>query len=263
MTRLLMLVYGAASYVLFLVALVWAVAWLADFSIFGLGTIDGGPSMPWREAIPVDAGLLALFALHHSVFARPAVKRRLAAVVPAAIERSTYVLVASLLLLLVLQAWRPMTERVWQVEGASAVALWALQAFGWTVVLASTFMISHFELFGLRQVWQHWRGRPEAPLAFFVRGLYRLVRHPLMLGFVIAFWATPTMSVGHLLFSGMTTVWILVALQFEEHDLRSAFGARYVDYQREVPMLVPGGKLFTHKSSRQATEHATEHATHR
>lgn len=251
MTRLLMLIYGAASYVMFLLTVLWTIAWTADVSVLGLPTIDHSTLVPWGEAIAIDGALLTVFFLHHSVFARIGVKRWFAAVLPAPIERSTYVLVASALLLLLLAQWRPMAEQVWHAVGASALLLWAMQVLGWLIVLVSTFTISHLELFGLKQVWQHWRGQPDASLGFFVRGLYRLVRHPLMLGFVIAFWATPHMSVGHLLFAGSTTAWILIALQFEEHELRVAFGDRYANYQRDVPMLVPGAKVLSKKTLRR------------
>jgi len=229
---------------LLLTAFLWAIAWVGNVPVLGLRTIDDGASAPLLDALAVDALLLALFALHHSLFARPAVKRWAARVLPQPMERSTYVLVASALLLLVLQGWRALPENVWQIEGSARAVFWLLQALGWMLVLVSTFMISHFELFGLKQVWSHWRRIPEKEPAFFVRGLYRLVRHPIMLGFIVAFWATPSMSVGHFLFAGMTTVWIVIALQFEERDLREAFNQRYRDYQREVPMLIPGTKLF-------------------
>lgn len=172
--------------------------------------------------------------------ARPGFKRWWTRYVPASIERSTYVVRASAALLLLYWQWRTMPTVIWDVQlPVGRVALWVLYGLGWTMVFSATFMINHFDLFGLRQVYLAWRGKPYTELVFRTRLLYRLVRHPLMLGFMIAFWAAPTMTAGHLLFSIGTTGYILIALQFEERDLQAALGDRYRDYRRRVPMLVP------------------------
>jgi methanethiol S-methyltransferase len=248
MKRILALLYGTLAYLLFLLSFLWAIAWLANVPVAGLRTIDSGtPEAPW-PALFVDALLLGLFAVQHSVMARPAFKRWFTGMVAPAVERSTYVFVSSLLLFLILAAWRPVATPVWQVQGAGAAALWTICAIGWVVVLLSTFMISHFDLFGLNQVWAYWKARPVGHPPFMVRGLYRMVRHPIMLGFVIAFWATPMMTAGHLFFAVMTTAYIVIALQFEEHDLKAALGEPYLEYQRRVPMLLPFGKRAAQKS---------------
>ncbi len=192
-------------------------------------------------AVAIDLVLLTLFALQHSVMARPAFKRWWTRYVPAAIERSTYVLLASLVLALLLWQWRSIPAVVWEVSSTPArLAVWALFWLGWGIVLASTFMISHFELFGLRQVFAVWRGEPQPETGFRTTLFYRVVRHPLNLGFIVAFWAAPTMTAGHLLFAAVTTGWILLAMQLEERDLVAALGTRYVEYRRRVPMLIPG-----------------------
>jgi len=172
--------------------------------------------------------------------ARPGFKRWWTQFVPTPVERSTYVLLSSLVLVLLFREWRPLPAPVWSVrsEGA-AMALQGLAAAGWLMVLISTFLINHFDLFGLRQVWLNWKGEPYSHGEFRTPLLYRLVRHPIMLGFIIAFWATPLMSLGHLLFSILTTSYILIALQLEERDLVGYFGAKYTAYQKEVPMLLP------------------------
>jgi methanethiol S-methyltransferase len=217
-----------------------------------LRTIDSGaPQAPW-PALFVDALLLGLFAVQHSVMARPAFKRVFTRLVAQPVERSTYVLLSSLLLFLILVAWRPVPTPVWQAEGFGVPVLWAACAAGWAIVLLSTFMISHFDLFGLKQVWSYFRTLPASHPPFMVRGLYRVVRHPIMLGFVIAFWATPAMSVGHLIFAIMTTAYVLVALQFEEHDLKASLGEPYREYQQRVPMLLPFGKRAAPKSNAES-----------
>lgn len=240
MSRLLTLLYSVAAYAIFLATFLYAIAFVA-----GVGVpchIDQGPAAAWPVAVAIDAALLALFAMQHSVMARPAFKRWWTRFVPVAMERSTYVLASSLALLLLFWQWRPLPWLVWHVEAPGArAALWALYAVGWLLVLSSTFLINHFDLFGLRQAWRHAHGLGPAPDAPFVtRAFYRVVRHPIMLGFLIAFWATPTMSTGHLLFAAMTTGYILFAVKLlEERDLVAHFGDTYRDYQRRVPMLLP------------------------
>jgi methanethiol S-methyltransferase len=181
--------------------------------------------------------------MQHSVMARPAFKRWWTRYVPQPVERSTYVLLASLILALVLWQWRDIPAVVWDITAQPVrLAIWALFWLGWAIVLAATFMINHFELFGLRQVFAVWRSRPQAETGFRTTLFYRVVRHPLNLGFLIAFWAAPTMTAGRLLFAAMTTGWILVAMQLEERDLLVALGARYAAYRKTVPMLVPGAR---------------------
>jgi protein-S-isoprenylcysteine O-methyltransferase Ste14 len=240
MSRILVPLYGAIAYVVFLASFLYAIAWLANVLV--PKTIDSGVAAPLGEAILVNLALLTAFAVQHSVMARPGFKRWWTRLVPPPVERATFVLFASLLLFAICLGWRPMPAPVWQLDGAAAAAMWALCAAGWLVVLLSTFMINHFELFGLRQVWLHARGKAYSAPHYVERFFYRFVRHPIMLGFLVAFWATPAMSQGHLLFAIATTLYILVALQLEERDLVAEHGAAYAAYRERVPMLVPGLK---------------------
>jgi methanethiol S-methyltransferase len=188
----------------------------------------------------INVLLLAAFGVQHSVMARPAFKAWWTRFVPSTIERSTYVWLSSAVLVLLYWQWRTMPAVIWDVwQPAGRTALWALFWLGWAIALAATFMVSHFDLFGLRQVYLAWRGKPYTHIGFHARLLYRLVRHPLMLGFLIAFWAAPTLTAGHLLFSVAMTGYILIATQLEERDLVAALGDEYRDYRREVPRLVP------------------------
>jgi protein-S-isoprenylcysteine O-methyltransferase Ste14 len=238
MNRYLTIAYGAISYAVFLVVFVYAIGFVGGLTP---RSVDDAIAAPTVVAVTVDALLLTLFAAQHSVMARPAFKRWWTRFVPQPVERSTYVLAASLVLALLLWQWRELPAVVWQVDSQPArLVIWALFWLGWAIVLASTFMINHFELFGLRQVFAVWRSRPQAETGFRTTLFYRVVRHPLNLGFLVAFWAAPTMTVGHLLFAVMTTAWILVAMQLEERDLTAALGARYAAYRETVPMLVPG-----------------------
>ena len=192
------------------------------------------------QALLINVLLLGIFAVQHSVMARPAFKRWWTQFVPQTVERSTYVLLSSLALLLLFWLWQPMPGAVWNVESTLGQnALWALFWIGWGLVLISTFLISHFDLFGLRQVWLNLKGRSYTPLDFKAPLLYGFVRHPIMLGFIIAFWAIPHMTVGHLLFAFATTAYILIALQFEERDLVAFYGATYEEYRRKVSMIIP------------------------
>jgi protein-S-isoprenylcysteine O-methyltransferase Ste14 len=238
MKRLLTVGYGALCYVLFLVAFLYAVGFVGGFVV--PRTVDAGLTASIGEAVVVNILLLGLFGVQHSVMARPAFKRWWTRFVPAPIERSTYVLLSSLVLFLLYWQWRTMPAVIWDVDAsAGRIVLWVLFWLGWATALASTFMINHFDLFGLRQVYLSWRGKPYSDLTFRTVLLYRLVRHPLMVGFLIAFWAIPTMTAGHLLFAAVTTVYILVAIQLEEHDLVAALGEQYRGYQRRVRMLLP------------------------
>jgi protein-S-isoprenylcysteine O-methyltransferase Ste14 len=236
--RLLALLYGVVCYLAFLGTFLYAIGFVGNLAV--PKSIDSGPQAPPAEALAVDLQLLALFAVQHSVMARPAFKRWWKTFVPSHAERSTYVLASSLLLLLLFWQWRPMPAVVWGIEQPVALAaLWVVFCVGWLVVLISTFLIDHFDLFGLRQVYLYANGQPYIPPPFRTPVLYRVVRHPIMLGFVIAFWATPTMTWGHLLFSLMTTAYILIGVFLEERDLRHAFGGTYEEYRQRVGMIVP------------------------
>jgi protein-S-isoprenylcysteine O-methyltransferase Ste14 len=239
MSRLLALLYGAASYTVFLLTFLYAIGFVSGFGV--PRTIDSGRTDPPAVALAIDLLLLALFAVQHSGMARPGFKRWWTRLVPAPIERSTYVLFSSLALVVLFWQWRALALPIWQVDNQAARwALHALAAAGWLLVLSGTFVISHFELFGLRQVWSYARRDPDRDTPFVTRAYYRIVRHPLMLGFLIAFWSTPSMSLGHLLFALVTTGYILIAVKFlEERDLVAQYGATYRAYQRDVPMLVP------------------------
>jgi methanethiol S-methyltransferase len=233
----LILGYAAAVYVFFLALLVYS----AGFFI-GVGVpkgIDDGTRSAWPLAVIIDAGLLLLFAVQHTVMARSWFKRRWTRLVPQPAERATYVLAASLVLALVFWLWRPLSGTAWDLSGPIAAVLFAVYAAGWGVALSSTFIISHTDLFGLRQALCYARGTAYRPPAFTQRSLYRVVRHPLMTGFVIIFWATPTMSAGHLLFAAAATGYILVGIVFEEHDLRQQLGEVYHAYAARVPALIP------------------------
>jgi protein-S-isoprenylcysteine O-methyltransferase Ste14 len=243
------LLYGVVAYVLFLGVFVYAFGFVGN-----LGTptaLDGQLNGSLLTALVVNLGLLTLFAVQHSVMARPAFKRWWTRIVPEPVERSTYVLFSSLALALLFWQWRPMGGVTWHIEEPVARAVvHAVFASGWLIVLVTTFLINHFDLFGLRQVWLYFRGRPRKPVAFTTPGPYRLVRHPLYLGWLIAFWATPTMTAAHLVFAVMTTIYILVAIVFEERDLVAAH-PEYAEYQRRVPMLLP--RLRTKRTPRSTT----------
>ncbi len=236
--RIAVVGYGLAAYAIFLVSFVYTVGFLANVEV--PRGIDDGEVGPLWLAILINAGLLGLFAVQHTVMARPAFKRWLTRFVPEVVERSTFVLAASLVLLLLLWQWQPMPEMVWSVEvGWARTALFGLYLLGWVIAVGSTFMIDHFDLLGLRQVMTRARDRSYTPPNFQVRWLYRFVRHPIMVGFVIAFWAAPDMSQGRLLFAILGTGYIVVGVRFEEHDLRQQLGEDYRRYEAEVPQLVP------------------------
>ncbi|KLO33598.1 methanethiol S-methyltransferase [Mycobacterium haemophilum] len=238
MKRSLMIGYGAAAYALFLVAFLYAVGFVGGIVV--PRDVNHGIAAPIGAAVVVNVVLLGVFAIQHSVMARPGFKRWWTRFVPAPIERSTYVLLTSAALLLLYWQWRTMPAVIWEVRApAGRLALWVLFWLGWAIVFASTFMINHFDLFGLRQVYLAWRGKPYAAIGFRAPLLYRLVRHPLMFGFLIVFWSAPTMTAGHLLFATATTGYILIAIQLEERDLVATLGDQYRDYRRDVPMLLP------------------------
>jgi methanethiol S-methyltransferase len=238
MKRLLTIGYGVAAYALFLVVFLYLVGFVGAFVV--PRDVDHGIAAPIGQAVAVNVALLGVFGVQHSVMARPWFKRWWVRFVPESIERSTYVWLSNAVLVLLYWQWRTMPAVVWHVGlPAGRVALWVLFWLGWATAFASTLMVSHFDLFGLRQVYLAWREKPYTDIGFRVRLLYRLVRHPLMLGFLIAFWATPTMSAGHLLFAIGMTGYIVVAVQLEEHDLVAVLGDQYRDYRSEVPMLLP------------------------
>lgn len=239
MGRILSLTYGVLAYLVNLAVFVYAIGFVGDFGV--PRTLDTGPAAATATAVVIDVLLLLLFAVQHSVMARDWFKERWTKVVPKHLERSTYVLVASLVLAVVMWAWRPIPETVWSVSGAGATALWVVFGAGWLVVFITTGLIDHFDLFGLRHVWLHFKGREYEPLEFQEPGFYKYVRHPLYLGFLMAFWAIPEMTIGHLLFAVATTGYILVAVQFEERDLLRYHGDKYARYRERVPMLLPIG----------------------
>ncbi len=248
--RLLLLTYGLLSYALFLATFVYAVGFIGGF--LTPTQLDGPREESLATALAIDIGLLALFAVQHSGMARPAFKLWLTQFVPAPAERSTYVLLSNAALMLLFWQWRPLGGVVWDLpDGAARVAVYALFAAGWATVLSTTFLISHFDLFGVRQVWLAFRGKPYTPPQFVTPWVYRVVRHPLYVGWLTTFWAAPTMAAAHLLFAAGTTAYILLAIRWEERDLVAAH-PEYATYRRRVPMLLP--RLRVNPSPRPQTE---------
>jgi len=244
--RLLIFAYGLASYAVFFATFLYAIGFVGNFLV--PRSIDGTPSTDFTTALLIDLGLLGLFAVQHSLMARPFFKRWFTRLVPESAERSTYVLFSSLALIAMFAFWQPLGGTVWDVtDPTGRVVLYVLFGFGWGLVLFATFLISHFDLFGLRQIWLQLMGRPYTALRFGTPGPYKLVRHPLYVGWFFAFWATPTMSVTHLVFALATTAYILIAIQLEERDLVDSLGDDYRRYREKVPMLIP----FTRHSGGQ------------
>ena len=236
--RISFFAYGTLSYVIFLGTFLYAVGFIGGFGV--PRTLDGAATGPLGISLAINVGLLTLFAVQHSVMARKWFKEWWTRIVPKPIERSTYVLFSSVALILLFALWRPLGGVIWSVEDPTGrIVLRALFAFGWGLVLFSTFLINHFDLFGLRQVWRNLLGQPESGLRFTTPGPYKLVRHPLYVGWLFAFWMTPVMTAAHLLFSLATTAYILLAIQFEERDLVREHGETYEEYRRSVPMLIP------------------------
>lgn len=238
MGRVIALVYGAICYLIFFVTFLYAVGFIGNLIV--PKSLDSGVSAAFGEALLINVLLLGIFAVQHSAMARPAFKRWWTRFVPKPVERSTYVLLSSLALILLFWQWRPMTDTVWSVENHTGrIVLWVIFWLGWAVVLVGTFLINHFDLFGLRQVYLYLRGVPYTETGFKTPFLYKIVRHPIMLGFIIAFWAAPHMTLGHLIFAIATTAYILIAVQFEERDLMYFHAAPYEEYRKKVPMILP------------------------
>jgi len=236
--RIAFFIYGSISYLIFFGTFLYAIGFIGNFGV--PRTLDGAPTKPLLVAFLINTGLLTLFAVQHSVMARKWFKEWWTRIVPTPLERSTYVLFSSLALILLFWLWQPLGGVVWSIEDPlGQIVLRVLFGFGFALVLVSTFLINHFDLFGLRQVWLYLLGRPYTTLHFGTPGPYKLVRHPLYVGWLFAFWSTPTMTVAHLLFSVATTAYILLAIQFEERDLVREHGESYEAYRRSVPMLVP------------------------
>ena len=243
MKRFAIFVYGVVCYAIFFGTFLYAIGFVGDLIV--PKSIDSAPQGPLGQALLINTLLLGLFAVQHSVMARPAFKRWWTRFVPKPVERSTYVLFSSLALIALFVHWQPIGGVIWDVQDPVGQAvLYGLFAFGWGLVLVATFLINHFDLFGLRQVWLYLRGKEYRPLNFGTPALYKIVRHPLYVGWFFAFWATPTMTVAHLFFALLTTAYILIAIRFEERDLVAEHGARYIEYREQVPMLVPrlGGR---------------------
>jgi protein-S-isoprenylcysteine O-methyltransferase Ste14 len=238
MNRIGGFMYGALAYAAFFLVFLYLMGFVGNIVVFK--SIDSGLAAPIGEAIFIDAMLVALFGVQHSIMARPAFKSWWTRLVPKPLERSTYVLLASLILALLFWQWRPIPTTIWDAEEPILrVALTGLFFAGWGLALFSSCLIDHFDLFGLRQVYLHLRNRPYAHPPFVVRSLYRVVRHPLMVGFLIALWATPTMTAGHLLFAALLTGYILIGVRLEERDLTGFLGPEYVAYRSETPMFIP------------------------
>jgi len=236
--RAFAMIYGALTYVIFLSAFLYAIGFVGNLLV--PKAIDTGTQGAFVPSLLIDVLLLGVFAIQHSVMARPGFKAMWTKIVPRPIERSTFVLFASLALILLFWQWRPLTGVVWAVQNSIAQGvLYGLFGLGWMIVLLGTFMINHFDLFGLRQVYLNLRQKPYADLGFRTPFFYRYLRHPIMLGFIIAFWTTPRMTVGHLLFAAATTAFILIAIQLEERDLVKYFGEQYREYRKSTPMLIP------------------------
>src|SRR6185295_41496 len=239
MSRAATLLFAIVAYAIFFATFLYLIIFVGDFA-FSARTVDVGPQAPVAVAAVIDIVLIALFGLQHSVMARQGFKRAWTRVVPPPAERSVYVLAASIMLIILFLGWRPIGSVVWNVTNPTlASVIWVLFWIGWGTVLVSTFLINHFELFGVQQAWLYIRGREAEPPKFRQPMFYKWVRHPLYLGFFLAFWAAPEMTAGHLLLAAGMSVYMLIAIRYEEHDLIGLFGKDYEDYRRDVGMLTP------------------------
>jgi methanethiol S-methyltransferase len=248
MKRVLYFAYGVFCYLMFLGIFFYTCGWLANLGV--PRSIDSSPTAPTAWAITINVLLLGIFALQHSIMARPTFKRWWTQIVPKPIERSTYVLCTNLVLILLFWQWRSIDTVIWDVQSTAGQAvLWGMFGLGWATVFVSTVLLNHFDLFGLRQVWLYLRGKPYTYLPFNTPLFYQWMRHPLYLGWALAFWCTPTMTGGHLLFAFVTTMYMLVAIQFEERNLIEHHGSLYAEYRRAVPMMIPlPGRRFVHRA---------------
>ncbi len=238
MARIIAFLYGLIAYAIFFVTFLYAAGFVGNIIV--PKSIDSGVEGAFGQSLIINIILLGLFAVQHSVMARPGFKKWWTKLVPTPVERSTYVMFTNVVLILLFWQWRPMTGIIWDVENTyGAAILCGLFWLGWLTVLSSTFMINHFELFGLRQVYLYFQKKEYTDLEFRTTALYNYCRHPIMLGFIIAFWATPQMTTGHLLFAAVTTIYILLAIQLEERDLVNSLGDTYTNYRRQVSMLLP------------------------
>ena len=238
MGRIVVFVYGLICYFAFFGTILYAIGFTENMVV--PKNIDDGTIGPMGKSILINVLLLGAFAVQHSIMARPAFKAKWTKIVPWSIERSTFVLLASGLLCLMFWQWRPMTTALWSIDQpVLRHGLHGISFLGWAMVFYSTFIINHFDLFGLRQVFLYLKGKEYTDLKYAERSLYKLVRHPLYLGFITAFWFTPEMTQGHLLFAAVTTAYILVAIQLEERDLMKGLGQDYVDYRKRIPMILP------------------------
>jgi protein-S-isoprenylcysteine O-methyltransferase Ste14 len=237
MYRIATLLYGVVAYLGFCGVSLYAVGFIGGF--ITPTSLDGPPTGSLGVALSIDAALIALFALQHSLMARPAFKRWWIRFVPQPVERSTYVMATNLVLLVLFAAWRPIGGVLWATQGGGRLAVIGAYLLGWAVLFYATWLIDHFDLFGLAQVWRRFANQPYVAPKFHTPGLYRIVRHPIYVGWLIIFWAAPTLTVAHLIFALATTAYILGAIQLEERDLLDAFGSEYAAYRRRTPMLIP------------------------
>lgn len=244
MKRTMALLYGVICYLVFFGSFLWLILFLGDFEAYVPTTVNFGTAGSFAESLLINVGLIVLFGVQHTVMARQSFKEKWTNLVPKPVERSTYVLFSSLAVVLLLWFWQPLPETIWQVEvtWGSFILQWGFW-LGWLILFLSTWMIDHFNLFGVKQVWNYWKGNDPNPPRFMEPGFYKYVRHPLMLGFLIAFWSIPHMTVGHLIFSAGMTLYILIGVYYEEKAMVRHFGKKYEDYRKRVPKFFPGTKV--------------------